>query len=72
MALQYNTDVDESDTRIWIHAKDSTGSRTYILSADTDVYHIGLPLITSTEEIISQLSRPSDEELNLLNLHFFC
>ena len=69
--LQYDSDADESDTRIWIHAQHSTGSKKYILSPDTDVYHIGLPLILSTEEIIIQLSRPSDKELNLLNLHIF-
>ena len=34
----------------------------------TDVYHIGLPLISSTEETILQISRPSNKELNLLNL----
>ena len=68
--LQY--DSDESDTRIWIHAEHSTGTKRYILSPDTDVYHIiGLPLISSTEEIIIRLSRPSDKELNLLNLHGF-
>ena len=70
-SLQYDSDADESDTRIWIHAKHSTGNKKYILSPDTDVYHIGLLLISSTEEIIIQLSRPSDKELNLLNLHVF-
>ena len=68
-AVQYDSDADESDTRIWIHAKHSNGSKIYILSPDTDVYHIGLPLISSTEETIIQLSKPSDKELNLLNLH---
>ena len=70
-SLQYDSDADESDTRIWIHAKHSTGNKKYILSPDTDVYHIGLSLISSTEKIIIQLSRPSDKELNLLNLHVF-
>ena len=67
--VQYDSDADESDTRIWIHAKYSAGSRKYILSPDTDVYHIGLPVISSTDEVIIQLSKPSDKELNLLNLH---
>lgn len=71
VTLLFDSDADESDTRIWIPAKHSTGSKKYILSPDTDVYHIGLPLISSTEEIIIQLSKPSDKELNLINLHIF-
>ena len=66
--LRHDSDADESDIRIWIHAKHSTGSKEYILSPDTDVYHIGLPLISSMEETIIQISRPSNKELNLLNL----
>lgn len=69
MSLQYDSDADESDTRIWIHAKNSAGSRKYILSPDTDVYHIGLPMISSAEEIIIQLSKPSDKELSIMKLH---
>ena len=30
---------------------------------------IGLPVISSTDEVIIQLSKPSDKELNLLNVH---
>ena len=70
-APQYDSDADESDTRIWIHVKHSAGNKKYIFSPDTDVYHIGLPLISQTEEIIIQLSKPSDKELNLLHLHTF-
>ena len=44
---------------------------TYFLQIQTSTIYIGLPLISSTEEIIIQLSRPSDKELNLLNLHIF-
>ena len=51
--------------------KHSAGNKKYILSTDTDVYHIGLPLISQTEELIIQLSKPSDKELNLLHLHMF-
>ena len=68
-SARYSSNVDESDTRIWLHAKFCMGSKTFILSPDTDVYHIGLPLLSSTDEVIAQLSRPSDKELNLLNLH---
>lgn len=61
--------VDESDTRIWLHARNSVGSKKFILSPDTDVYHIGLPLVTSSESVLIQLSRPSDKVLKLLNLN---
>ena len=70
-SLQYDSDADESDMRIWIHAQHSTENKKYVLSPDICLpyYHIGLPLILSTEEIIIQLSRPSDKEMNILNLH---
>ena len=55
-----------NQTRICLHAK---FCKKFILSPDTDVYHIGLPLLSLTDEVIVQLSRPSDKELNLLNLH---
>ena len=61
--------VDESDTRIWLHSKCSAGMKKFILSPDTDVYHIGLPLVMSGESVLVQLSRPSDKELKLLNLN---
>ncbi len=61
--------VDESDTRVWLHLKYSAGTKKFILSPDTDVYHIGLPLVTSVDCVIVQLSRPSDKELKLLNVN---
>ena len=63
--------LDESDTRIWLHSKHSAGRKKFILSPDTDVYHIGLPLVMSGESVLVQLSRPSDKELKLLNLNLF-
>ena len=41
--------VDESDTRLWLHLRYSAGTKKFILSPDTDVYHIGLPLVTPEE-----------------------
>ena len=61
--------VDESDTRLWLHLRYSAGTKKFILSPDTDVYHIGLPLVTPEESVIVQLSRPSDKELKLLNVN---
>ncbi len=33
----------------------------------TDVYHIGLPLVTPDETVIVQLSRQWEKELKLIN-----
>lgn len=45
----FDSNADESDTRIWLHIKHSIGP---ILSPDTDVYHIGLPMISASEKLI--------------------
>ena len=37
-----------SDSRIWLHVINSVGDRKLLLSPDTDVYNIGLPLIAKT------------------------
>ena len=61
--LQCN--AEESDTRIWLH----TWQQKLILSPDTDVYHIGLPVIAQTNlNVIVQLSSFSSIELRLLDL----
>ncbi|XP_066282530.1 uncharacterized protein [Branchiostoma lanceolatum] len=36
---------EESDTRVWLHAKSTSFKNILIYSPDTDVYHIGMPLI---------------------------
>jgi len=63
------SNVDESDTRLWLHLKHSSGRKKFILSPDTDVYHIGLPLISEEDSVIVQLSKPSDKELKLINMN---
>ena len=39
------SDAEESDTRVWLHVVHSAGTRKLLFSPDTDVYHIGLPLL---------------------------
>ena len=39
----FTSDAEESDTRVWLHVVHSAGTRK--LPPDTDVYHIGLPLL---------------------------
>ena len=35
----------EADTRVWLHVLRSEGTCKLVCSPDTDVYHIGLPLV---------------------------
>lgn len=59
----------ETDNRLWLHATKTLHNRVLIISRDTDVYHIGLPLpCTQTKEIIMQISALSSRELQLLNI----
>ena len=61
--------ADESDTRIWLHALHSPGTRKLVLSPDTDVYHIGLPVIAHTHlDVLVRLSNFSSIEQRFLDL----
>lgn len=42
---QLTCNAEESDTRIWLHVINSSGQKKLVLSPDTDVYHIGLPIV---------------------------
>ena len=61
--------AEESDTRIWLHTIHSYGTKKLILSPDTDVYHIGLPVIATTDlDVLVQLSSFTSVELSLLDI----
>ena len=61
--------AEESDTRIWLHVVQSAGQRKLVISADTDVYHIGLPFVAGTNiNVIVQLSSIASLELRLLDM----
>ena len=65
----YNCNAEETDSRIWVHVTQSTHSKFLILSPDTDVYHVGLPLQCVTlKEVTVQVSPMHCRELKLLNL----
>ena len=65
----YTCNGEEADTRLWLHAKQTRYSKILVLSPDTDVYHIGLPLqCTSEKEIIVQVSAVNSKERKLINL----
>ena len=44
--LYLRSNAEETDLRIWLHCTRSAGSRKMLYSPDTDVYHIGLPIVS--------------------------
>ena len=59
----------ETDNRLWLHATKTIHDQVLIISRDTDVYHIGLPLkCVHQKEIVMQISALSSRELQLLNV----
>lgn len=64
----YLCNAEETDTRIWLHAKQTSGTKLLIVSPDTDVYVIGLPLQSmQQEQIVIQISLLHSQELHLLH-----
>ncbi len=41
---------DEADSRIWLHASKTNCKEVLIVSKDTDLYHIGLPILSSNRD----------------------
>lgn len=67
----FTSNAEGTDTRLWLHARQTTFPRILVISADmcTDVYHIGLPLCcTKQKEIIVQVNQVSSRQLKLLHL----
>ena len=64
------SDTKESDTRVWLHVVHSAGTTKLLFSPDTDVYHIGLPLLNPyLYDVYVQLSPMTSPELKLLHLN---
>ena len=65
----FSSNAEETDTRLWLHARKTSCANILIMSPDTDVYHIGLPLKCVTQkEIIVQVNAVNSRQLRLLNL----
>ena len=54
----FASNAEETDTRVWLHARKTACTQILILSPDTDVYFIGLPLqCTQEKSIVIQISQ---------------
>ena len=66
---KFSSNSEETDTRIWLHILKSDCTRILVISPDTDVYHIGLPLVTnSSKDITVQVSAINSKEIRFVNL----
>ena len=68
----YTCIAEETDTRLWLHVKQTPCNRVLVRSPDTDVYHIGLPLHHGDQkDIIIQINPYHSKELQYLHLSAF-
>ena len=66
-------EAEEADTRVWLHALRSSGCKKLVCSPDTDVYHIGLPLVSQFQcDVIVQISSLSSIEHKYLSITQLC
>ena len=52
----YTCNAEETDTRIWLHCRQSASMKILVVSPDTDIFHIGLPLDHKEKEIVIQIN----------------
>lgn len=65
----YSSNAEETDTRLWLHVKRTTTTHILVISPDTDIYHIGLPLQHGNQkEIIIQVNPYNCKDLSYLHL----
>ena len=64
----YESNAEETDTRIWLHVHRSTQQIFYIQSPDTDLYHIRLPLDLGNKEVLIEINITSSNQKRILSL----
>ena len=65
----YNCNAEETDTRIWLHVKQTECRNVLVLSPDTDVYHIGMALdSTHGKQVVVQISPVNSRQLKFLDI----
>ena len=62
----YQSNAEETDTRIWLHVSRTSLRRIYIVSPDTDVYHIGLPFDHGNKEILIEVNVTGSTQKRIL------
>ena len=71
--LELRCEADEAGTRVWLHTLQSEGTRKLVCSPDTDVYHIGLPLVTSHLcDVYVRISMFSSLDHRYMSLNTLC
>ncbi len=65
----FSSNSEETGTRIWLHARRTEFTQVLVLSPDTDVYFIGLPLqCNEDKDSIVQISKMNSNDIKLLHL----
>ena len=66
---KYTSNAEETDTRIWLHVRQTKCTKVLVVSPDTDTYHIGLPLVPqSDKEVLVQINPINSKEMKLVDL----
>ena len=70
--LNYLSNAEEADMRIWRHATQTSAQHILVYSPDTDVYNIGVPIIQErrlSTQCIIQLNGPHSQVLKYLHIN---
>ena len=68
-ALSCNAEEADTCTSIWLHVANSADHKKLVLSPDTEVYHIGLPIVAETDlDVLVRLSTFSSTEHRILDM----
>ena len=63
------SNAEETDTYLWLHMKHFAGLNKLVLSPDTDVYHIGLPLVANTDlKVLVKISPIGSKQIRILDI----
>ena len=66
---EFRTTTEETDLKIWLHCQNSYGTKKLLFSPDTDIYHIGLPLIRTPQDVYVQLHSKSNDKKRFVHLN---
>ena len=67
----YYSNAEETDSRIWLHVKNTRYREILVISPDTDVYHIGFPLQSMEKDVIVQINPLNSRQLKFISMRRF-